>query len=359
MSFGMQDLLEIRNDPKHRNWHAVGDALMLLGDGLRQYAENKMKELHALITANVGGPKVKCSCRCTLGMKLNPHRGSTTCIWAQELKKLHVFKTKADIPWNQSDNSKWHDPAVGYWEVAKLFMSDLGSDPTKVTDPNSTDVGPLLNLFRFCKHFNVQAPLLKAVTERRNQWAHAPKRRLSDGDKNAAFQDIKLLMNDPELLISKEVQDCKPTINKVEAADVLILEDNQLRLMKEYRRIKECENLQMKERLDAANEEIKILRDRELGDQSLDGLSNKKGVGLWVHNIGINIRTVFIFVMSLRRHVPGWLQWSCTLFFIFSQVGDRSGIASDDGKMTNILAVGVGNRMVSSAIWIKHARVSF
>ena len=315
MSFGAQDLLEIRNDPKHRNWHAVGDALMLLGDGLRQYAENKMKELHALITANVGGPKVKCSCRCTLGMKLNPHRGSTTCIWAQELKNLHVFKKKADIPWHQSDSSKWHDPVVGYWEIAKLFMSGIGSDPTKVTHPNSTDVGPLLNLFRFCNHFNVQAPLLKAVTERRNQWAHAPKRRLSDGDKKAAFQDIKLLMNDPELLTSKEVQNCKPTINKVEAADVLILEENQLRLMEEYRRIKECE---MKERLDTANEEIKALR------KFVNGLLSKSMV----------IPTLLLFVLLLPwRTAPSLLQWCLvTVFFIFSQVGDKSGMVSDEGK---------------------------
>jgi hypothetical protein len=315
MSFGAQDLLEIRNDPKHRNWHAVGDALMLLGDGLRQYAENKMKELHVLITANVGGPKVKCSCRCTLGMKLNPHRGSTTCIWAQELKNLHVFKKKADIPWHQSDSSKWHDPVVGYWEIAKLFMSGIGSDPTKVTDPNSTDVGPLLNLLRFCKHFNVQAPLLKAVTERRNQWAHAPKRRLSDGDKKAAFQDIKLLMNDPELLTSKEVQNCKPTINKVEAADVLILEENQLRLMEEYRRIKECE---MKERLDTANEEIKALR------KFVNGLLSKSMV----------IPTLLLFVLLLPwRTAPSLLQWCLvTVFFIFSQVGDKSGMVSDEGK---------------------------
>ena len=317
MSFGAQDLLEIRNDSEYRNWHAVGDALMLLGDGLRQYAEKKMIDFHALLMKNVGG--VKCSCKCTLGMKPNPHgRASSACIWAQELKKYHVFTNKTHIPWHQSDSSKWHDPVVGYWEIAKLFMSGIGSDPTKVTHPNSTDVGPLLNLFRFCNHFNVQAPLLKAVTERRNQWAHAPKRKLSDGDKNAAFQDIKLLMNDPELLTSKEVQDCKPTIDKVEAADVLILEENQLRLMEEYRHIKECENLQMKERLDAANEEI---QERKY----VNSLLSKTSV----------ILSLLLLVMSLPgRTVPRLLQWCLvTVFFIFSQVGDKSGMVSDEGKM--------------------------
>jgi hypothetical protein len=296
MSSGVQDLLKIRNDPKYRNWHAVGDGLMFLSDGLRKYAENKMKEFHALITKKVGSA-AKCNCKIIPGTKPNPHGRATVCVWAQELKKNHIFKNKTHIPWDQSDSSKWHDSVVGYWEIAKLFMSDLGLDPTKVTDPNSTDIGPLLNLFRFCKHFNVQKPLLKAVTERRNQWAHAPKRRLSNGDKNAAFQDIKLLMNDPELLISKEVQDCKTTINKVETANVLILEENQLRLMEEYRRIQECENIRMQEK-------IKL------------------------------ILTLLLFAILIPwRSIPGLLQWCLTVFFIFTQVGDRSGIVSEEGKI--------------------------
>ena len=155
-------------------------------------------------------------CKCSPGTKPNPHgRAKTYCAWAQELKKNHVFRNKTHIPWHQSDNNKWHDPVFGYWEVAKLFMSDLGSDPAAVTDPCSTDIAPLLNLFRFCKLFNIQKLLLKAVSDRRNQWAHAPERRLSDSDKKAAFHDIKLLMNDRELVTSNDVQACKLKIDEV------------------------------------------------------------------------------------------------------------------------------------------------
>ncbi len=330
MSFGAQELLEIRNDHGYRNWHAVGDSLMFLSDGLKKYAENKMKELHAAITTNVGGPAVKCSCKCIPGTKLNPH--GTACIWAQELKKFHVFKKKADIPWHQSDSSKWHDPVSGYWEIAKLFMSDLGSDAAKVTDASSTDVGPLLNLIRFCKHFKVQKHLLKAVTDRRNQWAHAPNNKLSDGDKKAAFQDIRLLINDPELLTSKEVQDCKPTINKLEVGEVSILEENELRLIEEFRRIKECdnlqmkcenlqmkcENLQMKEKLNEAKKEIKVLR----------------RIVISLISLGTVILTLILFVMSIPwRKIPSFMQWCFAVFFIFSYVGDKNGTVSDDGKM--------------------------
>jgi hypothetical protein len=87
-----QDLFQIRNNPDHINWLAFGDALLLLSNGLRKYAEKKMKELHALIITNVGGPGIKCHCKCTVGKKSNPHgRSTTTCLWAQQLKNYHVF----------------------------------------------------------------------------------------------------------------------------------------------------------------------------------------------------------------------------------------------------------------------------
>jgi hypothetical protein len=307
MSFNAHDLLQIRNDHDYRNWHAAGDALLFLSDGLRKYAESKMKELHAIITKDVGGPTVVCSCRSTHGKKLNRH--GTACIWAQEIKKFHVFKNKADIPWHQSDSSKWHDPVVGHWEIAKLFMSDLGSDPAKVTDPDSTDVGPLLNLIRFCNHFKVQKPLFKAVTDRRNQWAHAPNHTLTDAGKKDIFQDIKFLMNDPALLRSKEVQDCKPIIKKVEKAEVSILEANHLRLMEELSRFKAYENL--REKLDAANKEIEFLK----------SLINRFFI-------------LLLFLLSnMLENIPNFLR-CFVAFVIFSYVGDKNGMEPDDGKMT-------------------------
>ena len=315
-----QNLFEIQNDPEYRNWLAVGHALLFLRDGLKNYVEHEMKAIHDSISKNVG-PTAKCNCKFTPGKKSNPHGRATPCTWAQELKKFHVFKNKADIPWHQSDSSKWHDAVVGHWEIAKLFMSDLGKDPNRVTDSNSTDVGPFLNLLKFCQHFKIQKPLLEAVTERRNQWAHSPNHKLSDDDKNTAFQDIKLLMDDPELGAIKDVQDFKSMINNVETADVSVVRENELRLVEEFRRIKECKNLQMKEKLDVANEEIRNLRKR---DRLIHG--------------GIKM-SVFIFttllsvIMSSNWHKYPALLTLLTVFFTFSGVGDRRGPISNDGKM--------------------------
>ena len=294
MASSAQELLRIRNDPEHLNWQAVGSALTILNAGLQKYAENKMKKFHASIAKNVG-PAAQCNCTFASGTKPNPHGRAASCVWAKELKKNHTFKNKTHIPWNQSDSSKWHDPVVGYWEIAKLFMSDIGSDPAKVTDPDSTDVGPLLNLFRFCKYFKVQKSLFKAVTNIRNKWAHAPKNKLSDSDKKAAFQDIKLLMNDSELLTSKDVQDCKPKIEKAEVADLSILEKYELRLIEEHRRIQEC-------------------RIKTSGKIT-----------------GLLIAFLYLFLIPWRN-LSSLLQRWLTAYFIITQVGDKNGIVSDKGK---------------------------
>ena len=295
MASSARELLRIRNEPEHLNWQAVGSGLRILNAGLQKYAENEMRSFHALIAKKVG-PAAQCNCTFAPGTKPNPHGRATTCVWAQELKKNHAFRNKTHIPWDQSDSSKWHDPNVGYWEVAKLYMSGLGSDPAKVVDPDSTDVSPLLSLFKFCKHFKIQASVLKAVTDIRNKWAHAPDHTLSDSDRKAAFQDIKLLMNDPELQSNKDVQDCKPKMDKAEVADLSILEENELCLIKEFRRIHECKK-----------------------DKTIERIVSLLLIPL-------------LHLVLIPWRLPSFLQRCLTAFLLLAKLGDRNAMVSDEGK---------------------------
>ena len=316
MSSGVEDLLRRRNDPGYLNWLAVRHALMFLSDGLRKYAEDKMREFHALITTNIGGPGVKCTCKCIPGKKPNPHGRTTTCIWAQELKKYHIFSRKGDIPWHQSISSHWHDPVHGYWEIAKLFMSDLGKNWATTKDLSTTDDAPLLNLLIFCNHFKIQKVSLQAVKDWRNKWAHASDLTLSDIDKHDAFKDIECLMNDPELVGIKEVQDYRSSIKKVETADISVLEDNELKIIQEFRLIQECKKShEMKEKLEAPEEEIRV-----------DKIAVKV-----VNKMGSVFLAILLFTISpLLRKVPGMLMFLA--LFMFSQVGDRS-VISEHGRI--------------------------
>ena len=329
MCSDVNDLLRRRNDPGYLNWLAVGDALMLLNDGLQTYAENKMKELHALIATNVGGPAVKCTCSCTLGKKSksNPHGRTTPCIWAQELKNFHNFSNKNDIPWHQSLSSQWHDPVQGYWEIAKLFMCDLGKKWATVKDPKSTDVGALLNLLRFCKYFKIQHSSLDAVKDWRNKCAHAPERTLSDIDKQNAFKDIECLLNDPELAGIKEVQYVRPIIKTVEMADISILQNNELKIIQEFSRESQNETQAEVRKVSAKIDKLENVVNKLV--KSFDKLL--RGAEKLVKDVVSVFLFIFLFTVSLIVHkIPGML-WSLMAFYMFSQVGERTFIL-DYGK---------------------------
>ena len=322
MSSDVNDLLRRRNDPDYLNWLAVADALMFLSDGLRPYAENKMKELHALITTNVGGPGVKCPCSCVPGkkLKLNPHGRATPCTWAQQLKNFHNFYNKNAIPWHQSLSSQWHDPVHGHWEIAKLFMCDLGKNWATVKDAKCTDVGPLLNLLRFCKYFKIQHSSLDTVKDWRNKCAHAPERTLSDIDKQNAFKDIEILLNDPELAGIKEVQDVRPIIKKTETADISILQNDELKIIQEFSR--ECQ-IETQAKIREVSKKIDKLE--SVVNELTKGVCKLlEGAEKVVRCLVSAFPLALLFVVSLTvRKIPGML-WSLMVFYMFSEVGERN-----------------------------------
>ena len=330
MSSDVNDLLRRRNDPGYLNWLAVADALMFLSDGLRPYAENKMKELHALITTNVGGSGVKCPCSCVPGKKSksNPHGRATPCTWAQQLRNFHNFSNKNDIPWHQSLSSQWHDPVHGHWEIAKLFMCDLGKNWATVKDAKCTDVGPLLNLLRFCKYFKIQHSSLDGVKDWRNKCAHAPERTLSDIDKQNAFKDIESLLNDPELAGIKEVQDVRPVIKKTETADISILQNDELKIIQEF-----SHQCQIETQAEIREVSKKIDKLESVVNELTKGVYKLlEGAEKVVRCLVSAFLLALLFAVSLTvRKIPGML-WSLMAFYMFSQVGKRS-VMIDYGKI--------------------------
>lgn len=331
MASSFQDLLNKRNDPEFLNWLAVGEALMILSDGLRQYADKKMKELQSLLITKFVG--VTCNCLCVPGKKPNIHgKPKTGCMWATELGNLHRNVNKHRIPWYQSDSNKWHDPADGYWEIAKVFMSDLGSKWSNVKDPASTDTTGLLNLLIFCKHIKVQQHLLEAVRHCRNEWAHAPDLLLSEPDKQSAFKDIVNLINDVELMSCKEVQDCRATIEEVRVSKVSIMEEKLLRVLEELRYLKECERMntvEEKERhLDKELETLKEVIKRL--EQIISGRDHLSGMTYYAKATLASLLLTLFLVFSKKSFRI--LTCFFLVAFFVSQVGDESVLLSDSGR---------------------------
>lgn len=326
MASAVQDLLKKRNNPEHLNWIAVGDAISILSDGLRQYVDQEMKKLHHSLVSSSKLGGVKCTCLITPGVKPSSH--DNKCDWANELRKLHSARKKTRIPWHQSDGSKWHDIVLGYWEIAKIFMSDLGCNWSDVKDPSSTDPTGLFNLLIFCKHFKIDRSLLKAIRYWRNMWAHEPNQMINEPDKQTAFKDIINLINDVELMSCKDVQDCRTVIEEVRVADASILQEKHLRILEEFRRLRECElknrSYKMKEKEVIAA--LKKEKQARIEHPSETTYLHVKALGIF------STMLVLVFQLFVNKSSRS-LRCFLAIAFLVSQVGDKSILLSDNGRI--------------------------
>ena len=192
---------------EYQNWLAVSHALSLMCDGLRPFIEREMKAFHQVLMANLTSTP-PCTCR-------NPLKHS--CAWATQLLMYHRGGKPNSPRWRQSDSYKWTDSNLGYWEVAKLFMSDLGNSAFDVIDASSTDCTGLTNLLFWCSHFPVQHHLVEEVRKtRNNRWGHAPRQELTDGEKANALTAIRNLLQDPNLISDNNAKAALAEIDAME-----------------------------------------------------------------------------------------------------------------------------------------------
>ena len=191
---------------EYQNWICVGHALSLMLDGLRPYIEKEMKIFHQRLLANLtSAPPCVCP---------NRTNHKRTCTWSNYLIGCHRAKKPK---WHQSDPTKWSDINCGYWEIAKLFMADLGARKADVVNATTTDCTGLINLISWCDHFQVQIHLISAVRETRNtKWAHAPRQELTDAQKSSALNAIRNLLQDPELAADANAQKALYEITSME-----------------------------------------------------------------------------------------------------------------------------------------------
>ena len=138
--------------PEYRNWLALGHGLTtVLCQGLRPFIKRETETFYKKVTAAVAawpgaGP---CTCVYVARRKPNQFHDMGTCAWANVLQ-AHHHKNKPN--WKQSDSTKWIDPNLGPWEIAKLFLPDLGGHAV-ITSAEDMDITGILNLMYWCDQF--------------------------------------------------------------------------------------------------------------------------------------------------------------------------------------------------------------
>ncbi len=207
--------------PEYRNWLALGHALTTeLCQGLRPFITREMETFYRNVLARTAGP---CTCVHVPRRRPNEYHDMSTCAWANTLE-AHHHRNKPN--WKQSDPAKWMDPVLGPWEIAKLFLPDLGGH-ADIRSADDMDITGILNLMYWCNQFIIPQPLIKEVREtRNNKWVHVPNLELTDADKKVAFDAIENLLQDPNIAHDPDVQQalkkigdlkCVSDLNSMEA----------------------------------------------------------------------------------------------------------------------------------------------
>ncbi|KXJ07745.1 hypothetical protein AC249_AIPGENE5118 [Exaiptasia diaphana] len=186
---------------EYQNWLAVGHAFDLMNEGIRPFIT---REMQAIYNTLMGRGLPPCTCCYDKSRKNNTWHDMHVCDWA---KALQLYHGSNKPKWHQSDASKWTDPLSGSWEIAKLFMSDLGKQKAVVVDASSTDTTGLLNILCWCKNFAPLRHFAEGVRDVRNiNWGHNPNFELNLKEKNNAIHTIEQLLNAGALYADPDAQ---------------------------------------------------------------------------------------------------------------------------------------------------------
>ena len=229
--------------PEYRNWLALGHALTtVLCQGLRPFFTREMEAFYKYIKARIPGP---CTCVHVPRRKPNEYHDMSTCTWANIIQVYH-HRNKPN--WKQSDPAKWMDPNLGPWEIARLFLPDVGGH-ADIKSADDMDITGILNVMYWCNHFAVHQPLIEEVRDTRNiKWVHVPKLELTDAEKTDAFNTIENLLKDPQLASDSDAQKAlKEIVNLRKVSDwhsleALVLADFKEALNREMQMSKRTQN---------------------------------------------------------------------------------------------------------------------
>ena len=241
--------------PEYVNWISFAQGLInVLCNGLRPFVTREMKSFYNKVSAEVAALHVgPCTCTFVPNRRPNEYHDMRTCTWAKILQGHH-----RRIPnWKQSDSTKWTDPIQGPWEIAKLYIPNLGGHV--VASAEDMDVAGILNLMDWCDQFRTfPRTLIERVRHYRNRkWGHVTKLELTNAEKANAFCAMEALLQDPSLAHDRDAQNALHEIQKLKI--VTDVNNFQAQILMQYKEMIEKEIATLKEE---SKEELKVLKQR-------------------------------------------------------------------------------------------------
>ena len=319
-------------NPEYRNWLALGHALTTeLCHGLRPFITREMETFYRNVSARIVGRP--CTCAHVPRRRPNEYHDMRTCAWANILEGHH-HRNKPN--WKQSDSAKWMDPILGPWEIAKLFLPDLGGH-ADIKSADDMDVTGILNLLYWCNHFTIPHPLIQEVREtRNNKWVHVPNLELTDADKKVAFDAIENLLLDANIAHDHDAQQALKQIGNLKCVSDLhsmeaqVLADFKVVISKELSNINTDLAKLMEESIRNEEQQSQLKQQQDAMVKQLDDLNQqRKHVGdtFWLRFCGL-VGTLAGNIKGMRKiYVVAWLMvlLLCGSFDILNDSFDKDG----------------------------------
>ena len=145
------------------------------------------------------------------------------------------------------------DPNLGPWEIAKLFLPDLGGR-ADIKSADDMDITGILNLMYWCSQFTIPQPLINEVREiRNNNWVHVSYLELTDADKKVAFDAIENLLQDANVAHDPDAQQALKEIGNLKS--VSDLHSMEARVLADFTEVINIDLARLKEESARNNEE--------------------------------------------------------------------------------------------------------
>ena len=304
--------------PEFRNWICFAHGLMdVFCDGLRPFVAKETVKFYKNVSVLAGaGPP--CTCTFVRRRRPNEHHDMSTCAWANILQGHHHRK---EPNWKQSDSTKWTDPIQGPWEMAKLFIPNVGG--RVITSAEDMDVTGILNLMYWCDHFRpISQALIKDLRDVRNlTLGHGNKLELTDVEKATAFGAMEALLQDPKLAHDRDAQ---KALHEIQILKTETDVDNFLaQTLLQFKEMIEKDLQQLEERLKIVEKKLENTEDTTKTKDNFFTIQVKNGVRFFCSTLVKCTR-----VMSKRLLTP-WLMIILLCHFSVTLLDPRS---YQDGK---------------------------
>ncbi|XP_052787324.1 uncharacterized protein LOC128222388 isoform X2 [Mya arenaria] len=198
-------------EKRHENWLRVVWGLLYVREGLQGYVDTKGKQQYQTFMNTVNAKCYNQTCdQCQINNKCkngktkvtgkSPFRPAHFCDeMNKEIQRNHARNNPS---WLNTDSTKWQDQHVGYWEVAKCYLSSAGYfDKIGASQLDASGLLSICLNSSFIKQYITNIQRFVEVRDIRNTTLHDARYELDGQTADDCLDKMITVLQDPQELI--------------------------------------------------------------------------------------------------------------------------------------------------------------